>query len=92
MAIKRYRDGRTKLTGKDYTEHKRKVWEAQGRYCAGPCGCYLPFQFAEFDHAAPSRGMGGSKRDDLAEGNSVKCRDCHRLRHYQERDLAAVRT
>lgn len=89
MAVKVKKDGRTILTGRDYTAHKMKVWEAQGRRCAGPCGCYLPFQYAELDHAA-GRGMGGSKRDDLAEGNTVKCSNCHRLRHYQERDLAAA--
>lgn len=91
MAIKVYRDGRTVLTGRDYTEHKRKVWSAQGGVCAGPCGQYLPFQFAELDHAKPSRGMGGGKRDDKDPLNTVKCTPCHRLRHYRERDLAAVR-
>lgn len=89
MAVKTFRDGRVKLTGADYTAHKRKVWEAQGRCCAGLCGQHLPFKYAEFDHAA-GRGMGGSKRDDLAEGNTVKCSNCHRLRHYHERDLAAA--
>lgn len=87
--IKEYRDGRTKLTAADYLAHKRKVWESQER-CCSTCGCYLPFQYAEFDHAAPSRGMGGSKRDDLDPKNTVKCSNCHRLRHYQERDLAGV--
>lgn len=87
MAIKTYRDGRVKLTGQDYTAHKMKVWESQGRMCAS-CGLYVSFSQAEFDHHA-GRGMGGGKRNDTDERNTVKHRWCHSLRHYQERDLAA---
>jgi len=90
MGVKVYRDGRTKLSGRDYTAHKYKVWLKQDKHCAGPCGRFLPFNYAVFDHYA-GRGMNGSKRNDLDEKNTVKCENCHNLRHYQERDLAAVK-
>jgi len=89
MAIKVYRDGRTKLTGQEYTRHKREVWMKQGRMCAS-CGMYAAFAQTEFDHEK-GRGMGGSKRDDLDPENTVRHRWCHAVRHFRERDLAAVR-
>lgn len=89
MAIKVSKDGtRTILTGADYTAHKMKVWESQGRMCA-TCGLYVPFQKSELDHYA-GRGIGGGKRNDTDERNTVKHRWCHYLHHYQERDLAAA--
>lgn len=90
MAIKIYRDGRTKLTGRDYIAHKIKVWERQDKRCAGPCGQYLPLNFAQFDHFA-GRGSGGGKRDDLDPRNSVMCYDCHVLAGKRDTDCHGIR-
>ena len=49
MATKIKKDGRTILTGRDYTKHKLEIWESQGRCCAS-CGLYLSFSDAHFDH------------------------------------------
>lgn len=87
MAVKRYRDGRVKLTGKDYTARKREVWEQQGRCCA-TCGLYVALRDNHFDHER-GRGMGGSKRDDLDPDNAIRHGWCHIVKHYRSRDLAA---
>lgn len=87
MAVKRRKDGRVILTGKDYTEHKRRVWLSQDKLCA-TCGFYVQFSDSEFDHHA-GRGLGGSRRDDMDERNTVRHSFCHALRHYKERDLYA---
>ncbi len=72
MAIKVSKDGlTTKLTGKDLAEHKRKVWESQGRACAG-CGMLAPMKQLEFHHFA-GRGMNGSKTNDTDPRNSFVC-------------------
>jgi len=89
MATKVKKDGRTILTGRDYTDHKRKVWEAQQRMCA-TCGLYVPFDHAVLDHEK-GRGLGGGKRSDLDPENRVRHNWCHVVKHYRERDLAAVR-
>lgn len=90
MAVKVSKDGlRVKLTGADYTDHKRQVWMQQGRMCAS-CGLYVAFAQSEFDHFA-GRGMGGGKRHDTDPRNTIRHRWCHAVKHYQERDLAAVR-
>lgn len=88
MAIKVKKDGRTMLTGRDYTNHKTDVWLKQGRCCA-TCGLYVCFSDAHFDHEK-GRGMGGSKRDDLDPENKVRHSWCHGMRHYRERDLAST--
>lgn len=90
MAIKVYRGGRTKLTGKDYTEHKRAVWLKQEKLCA-TCGFYVQFSDSEFDHDR-GRGMSGSKRDDLDPNNAVRHSWCHSVKHYRERDLYGYST
>ena len=82
------KDGRTILSGTDYTRHKFKVWEQQEQRCAS-CGHYLPFTEAVFDHAK-GRGLGGGKRDDLDPDNKIRHSWCHAVKHYRERDLAAV--
>ena len=82
-----FRDGREKLTGKDYTEAKKSKWLEQGRACA-LCGLGLPFSQAEADHIQ-TRGMGGSKRDDRPDNLRIVHSFCHRLRHWKERDNAA---
>ena len=82
--IKTFRGGRTVLSGKDYTDHKRKVWEAQGKRCAD-CGLFISFQYTEFHHAA-GRGMSGSKRSDLDPLNRVLCggpAGCHEAARFE---------
>ncbi len=84
MAVKIKKDGRTILSGKNYTDHKIEVWESQERKCSD-CGRYLSFDSAEFHHYA-SRGMGGCFRDDLDHRNRVLCggpMGCHEKARFE---------
>ncbi len=85
MGVKITKSGRTILTGKDYTEQKRVVWERQGRKCAD-CGRSIPDpRYAHYHHAkGRSRGL----RDDLDPANKLLCGIiCHGQRHGQVKSL-----
>lgn len=87
MAIKKFRDGRVWLSGKDLAAHRLQMWEDQGRVC-DRCGLYLPLKGAHLDHFGASRGMNGSKRNDLDPRNRLVHGWCHAVRHFKERDAA----
>lgn len=72
-------DGREILTGKDWTNRKREVWERDGKRCTH---CFRRLRILEFDADHINlRGMSGGKRDDRLENLRILCRQCHRDRH-----------
>jgi hypothetical protein len=84
MGIKLTKEGRTILSGRDYTEHKRGVYERQGGKCAD-CGFGFPYNRMEFHHFG-GRGLGGSKRDDLSPLNRMLCggpQGCHEKARFE---------
>jgi hypothetical protein len=69
------KDGRTILSGKDYSAHKKFVWTKQGGRCAK---CKRPEDWREMEfHHSAGRGLGGAKRDDLDGRNTVQHHQCH---------------
>ena len=76
MAVKIKKDGRRILTGKDYTEFKRRVLESQGGKCA-QCAGDLAEWAAELHHKH-GRGLGGGFRNDEFGECEVLCHWCHR--------------
>jgi hypothetical protein len=94
MPIKLTKDGRTILTGREYSEFRRDLFYRQ-RGCCIECGRVTIFN-ADIDsdfafHVAHrgSRGMGGGIRDDVVgeKRGQVKggmCGKCHRESHHQQ--------
>lgn len=74
--IRRTRDNRTVLSGKDYTALRYKAWLREDRAC-GRCKRSLEFSEMELHHLQ-SRGLGGSKRSDVLENVLALCNPCHR--------------
>src|ERR1039457_648509 len=87
MSRKITKDGRTILSGKDYTAFRQAIYVAQNSLC-GYCRrttsltvdieCDWSFQV---DH---TRGRGGGRRDDTYEACSGVCGGCHRRKHNQQ--------
>jgi hypothetical protein len=77
------KDGRTIRDGKDYTEFRHDVWDAQEGRCLN-CGRSVMFDPEWFQvHHKNGRGMGGSKRNDVPGAVAGLCTDCHRKQHGQ---------
>jgi hypothetical protein len=88
MAIELTKDGRTIRKGSDYTKFRRSLWKLQDGACAR-CG-RLSYLTADLDddwsfhvHHIGGRGLGGSKRDDVAGKCIGLCGACHRREHGQ---------
>ena len=81
--IQKTHDGRTRRTGKDYSDFRKAIWAMQDYRC-GICGRFVSFD-AEFWHIhhLGGRGMGGSRRDDVPEAVMGLCTYCHRSEHGQ---------
>lgn len=76
MATKRYRDGRVKLTGRNYVTLRLRKWAQQNWKCAN---CKREMNFEEMElHHKNGRGMMGSKRDDTLEATEGLCKKCHK--------------
>jgi|SRR5579884_597154 len=69
-----HRSGRVVLTGKKYSDNKRRQWEHQARCCARCPRVIVDPREAHFHHTH-GRGMGGGKRDDRK--GEVVCVECH---------------
>ncbi len=79
--IKTKKDGRTILSGKDYTDLRHRVFLREQGRCSD-CGRWI--WFASFHlHHNNGRGMGGSKRNDVDSEVTALCGSCHRKRHNQ---------
>jgi len=82
------KDGRTILTGPDYTAFRKELFDQQRGRCF-ECGAWTNLEAPiEFDgafhvHHKKGRGMGGSKRDDTMEACVGLCSVCHRKIHGQ---------
>ena len=73
------KDGRLILTGRDWTEQKRRRWKLDNESCVG-CGNEMPFENTDCHHKR-SRGMNGCYRDDNIDNLETKCGEvwgCHR--------------
>jgi hypothetical protein len=73
------KDGRTILTGRDYTEFRHDVWDAQEGRCLN-CGRSVMFD-PEWFQVHHKNGRGGGKRTDTLEACAGLCRDCHMKAH-----------
>lgn len=86
--IKTTKDGRTILTGKDYTRFRSRLHEQSYDLCIR-CGrrallsVPLDWDNSFHVHHKNGRGMGGSKRDDTFESCEGLCGKCHREEHNQ---------
>jgi hypothetical protein len=76
--------GRVICKGRDMEDLRRRVGIREGEICQGP-GCEAWAQLYPPDghpagelHHSYGRGMGGGKRNDVAEECQWLCRDCHR--------------
>lgn len=80
--------GRTKRTGKDYTEFRRSLHESQNGLCY-QCGKVTSLaadilsDWSFHVHHENGRGMGGGRRDDTPESCKGICGKCHRGIHHQ---------
>ena len=86
--IKTTKDGRTILSGQDYSGLKLQRLAVDWYRCSldpvmkddGPitlgCNRLLTFYSADLHHI-DGRGMGGSKRDDTIAKTRALCRSCH---------------
>ena len=88
--LKITKDGRTILTGRDYTAFRYKLWKSQrgnckecGRVTSITADLESDWSF-HVDHKA-GRGMGGSRRDDTFEACQGLCGLHHREKHNQGR-------
>jgi 5-methylcytosine-specific restriction endonuclease McrA len=87
MPVTKTKDGRTLLTGKDYTELRLHVYIRDKGFCQR-CGIRVRYEQQGFDddyhlaHVIPRR-MGGGSRDDTMENTHVLCAKCHRKEHNQ---------
>jgi hypothetical protein len=83
------KDGRTKRTGKDYTEFRLALYKLQSARCF-QCGRWTfllhPIEWDDSFHVdhADGRGIGGSKRDDTFRACHGLCGKCHRIKHHQQ--------
>ena len=86
--IKTTKDGRTILSGDDYSLLKHQRLEVDRFNCSldpvmtddglEPLGCGLAISYWTCDlHHIDGRGMGGSKRDDTIAKTRALCRSCH---------------
>lgn len=97
MAIEISKDGRTKLTGKHYTEFRRWLWFQQESACLRCCALtslHVDLEYDQSFHVShrESRGMGGSFRDDVIGPNKGQveggiCGRCHRFEHNQQEEV-----
>ena len=82
------KDGRVKLTGKDYTAFRYELYQSQGAQCNNCPRCTSLWMEPEYDssfhvHHINGRGMGGSKRSDTFLACVGLCGSCHRKEHNQ---------
>lgn len=81
------KDGRTILSGKDYTSLRNRVYLRDRGRCQ-VCGIRTCIEQTGRDddmhlaHLIPRR-MGGGSRDDTMENTVTKCAACHRKEHNQ---------
>lgn len=88
MSVKITKDGRTIRDGADYHKFRMAKFDQQeGRCirCTVYCDASLPpdAAFSFHVHHLGGRGMGGSKRDDVAAKTEGLCGACHRSEHNQ---------
>lgn len=88
MSIETTKSGRTILSGREYSEFRKTLWQDQrGRcaYCNRPCLLGVPFSYnnAFNVHHKNGRGLGGGKRDDTPESCVGICNACHKRVHKQ---------
>lgn len=85
--IRHPKDGRTILTGKDYTAFRERVWlRDQGKCVRCRRRVSLTLWGNDSDlhvHHKHGRGMGGGRRDDTLEECESLCARCHREEHHQ---------
>jgi hypothetical protein len=87
--IKTTKDGRTILSGKDYTRFRSQLHEQSYGLCTQ---CHrrtlltspLDYDNSFHTHHKNGRGMGGSKRDDTVHSCEGLCGKCHREEHGQQ--------
>lgn len=70
------KDGRTILTGRQYTFLREQVWLAQEKRCT--CGARLSLAEMHLHH---KDGRGGGRRDDTVETTVGLCWRCHDRKH-----------
>lgn len=75
--IKVTKDGRTILTGQDYSNLREIVYFHQNSRCK-KCKKHLFFNQAELDHI---KGRGAGKRDDVPSKTQILCHPCHVAKH-----------
>ena len=90
--IKTTKDGRTILTGRDYTRFRERLFALQAGMCDECRGYVSLLRELEDDHSfhvhhLNGRGMGGGKRDDTLEACIGLCGKCHREKHQPRRIL-----
>jgi 5-methylcytosine-specific restriction endonuclease McrA len=87
VSVSHTKDGRTVLTGKDYTELREAVFfRDRGRCIVCHQRVSLKLSGSDWDmhlcHITPRR-MGGGSRDDTKENTVTKCKKCHMKEHNQ---------
>lgn len=84
MAIRITKDGRTILTGLDYTIFRQQIYFIQGGKCL-TCGrwCSLDgeMHWPNYFMVHHKDGRGGGKRDDIHSAVEGVCSQCHSKTH-----------
>lgn len=87
MTKRQTKDGRTILTGAQYSALRERVWIRDRGKCVR-CERRVSLTQHGFSddmhlHHKNGRGMGGGKRDDTEEATQSLCAACHREEHNQ---------
>src|SRR5882724_12014040 len=81
LSITVKKDGRTILSGQDYSNLRMRAFDNYSGHCAR---CHSWIWFASFHlHHKRGRGLGGGKRNDILSEVEPLCSACHRKEHNQ---------